>query len=60
MGALVVLNHDFYGLLWRRRGPLEAAAGVALHVVHHLTAVAAVPVGLGAHALERRRGRAGG
>ncbi len=60
VGALVVLNRDFYGLLWRRRGPLEAAAGVGLHVVHHLTAVAAVPVGLGAHALERRRGRAGG
>ena len=60
VGALVVLNRDFYALLWCRGGPLEAAAGVALHVVHHLTAVAAVPVGLAAHLVERHRRRAGG
>lgn len=50
--ALVALNLPFYALLLRRRGPLEAIAGVGLHVVHHLTATASVPVGLAVHALE--------
>ena len=43
---LVGLNGSFYALLLRRRGPLEAAAGVGLHVLHHLTAAAAVPAGV--------------
>lgn len=47
--ALVALNRSFYGLLLRRRGPAEAAAGVGLHAVHHLVAVAAVPAGVLAH-----------
>jgi GT2 family glycosyltransferase len=46
LGALVALNADFYALLARRRGPAEAAAGVGLHVLHHLTGAAAVPLGL--------------
>jgi GT2 family glycosyltransferase len=46
LGALLVLNAPFYALLARRRGPAQAAAGVGLHVVHHLTAVCAVPAGL--------------
>jgi GT2 family glycosyltransferase len=50
--ALVALNLPFYALLLRRRGPLEAIAGIGLHVVHHLTATASVPVGLAVHALE--------
>ncbi len=46
VGVLVALNARFYGLLLRRRGPTQAAAGVGLHVLHHLTAVCAVPAGL--------------
>jgi GT2 family glycosyltransferase len=47
--TLLVLNRSFYALLARRRGRLEAIAGVGLHAVHHLTAAAAVPVGLVRH-----------
>ncbi len=50
--GLVALNLPFYALLLRRRGPLEAIAGVGLHVVHHLTATVSVPVGLAVHAFE--------
>jgi hypothetical protein len=46
LGLLVALNRDFYGLLVRRRGPLEASAGVALHALHHLSGIAAVPLGV--------------
>jgi GT2 family glycosyltransferase len=52
--VLLGLNRDFYALLARRRGFGEAAIGVGLHAVHHLTAVAAVPVGVLAHAREHR------
>jgi hypothetical protein len=45
LAALVALNAPFYALLLRRRGPAGTAAGVALHALHHLTAVAAVPLG---------------
>jgi hypothetical protein len=55
--SLVVLNRPFYALLLRRRGPVEATAGVFLHALHHLASVAAVPVGVLLHLLERRRGR---
>jgi hypothetical protein len=54
LGVLLALNHRFYRLLARRRGPGQALAGVGLHVLHHLTSVAAVPL-----ALSRRRTRAG-
>jgi len=46
VALLIVLNRSFYGLLLRRRGPFGAAAGVALHAVHHLTAAAALVVGV--------------
>jgi GT2 family glycosyltransferase len=46
LGAVVVLNRSFYALLARRRGPLDAVLGVALHGLHHLVGVVAVPVGL--------------
>lgn len=52
LGLVVALNLPFYALLARRRGAREAAAGVALHVAHHLTAVAAVPAGLAIGGLE--------
>jgi len=50
--ALVALNADFYALLLKRRGAAQTAAGVGLHVLHHLTAAAAVPLGLVEHARE--------
>jgi GT2 family glycosyltransferase len=53
--ALVALNRSFYALLLRRRGPVEAAAGVGLHAVHHLTAAAAVPYALVSRRLNGRR-----
>jgi GT2 family glycosyltransferase len=53
LGALIALNAPFYGLLWRRRGPAQAAAGVGLHALHHLTGACAVPLGLVAHARDR-------
>jgi hypothetical protein len=46
LAVLVAANRDFYLLLLRRRGPAEAGAGVGLHVVHHLTSVAALVVGV--------------
>ena len=60
VAALLVLlgaNRDFYVLLARRRGVAEAAAGVGLHAVHHLTALAAVPAGVVVHLRDRRRAR---
>jgi GT2 family glycosyltransferase len=44
--VLVALNADFYRLLARRRGPVEAALGVGLHALHHLAGIAAVPAAL--------------
>jgi hypothetical protein len=54
LGLLVALNTSFYGLLLKRRGPVQASVGVGLHVLHHLTAVCAVPIGLVVHLRERR------
>jgi len=44
--GLVALNRSFYSLLARRGGPVGAVAGIALHVLHHLTAIAAIPAGI--------------
>jgi hypothetical protein len=44
--ALVALNRSFYGLIARRRGAPQAAAGVGLHALHHAVGVASVPFGL--------------
>jgi cellulose synthase/poly-beta-1,6-N-acetylglucosamine synthase-like glycosyltransferase len=52
--ALVALNHSFYALLLRQRGPAEALLGVGLHAVHHLTGAAALPVGALSYLLDRR------
>jgi hypothetical protein len=46
LAVLVAANRDFYALLLRRRGPAEAAVGVGLHAVHHLTSIAALVTGL--------------
>ena len=51
--ALVALNRDFYALLLARGGPGFAATGVALHALHHLCAVVAVPAGAIAHGRRR-------
>lgn len=55
LAVLIGANRDFYALLVRRLGPFRATAGVALHVVHHLTAVAAVPLGVFAYLTRPRR-----
>jgi hypothetical protein len=54
LGAMIALNAAFYELLWRCGGPRLVAAGIPLHVVHHLAAIASVPVALAQHALEAR------
>jgi GT2 family glycosyltransferase len=54
LAAEVALNHDLLALLHERLGPRGAIAGVGLHTVHQLTAVAAVPAGLLASASRNR------
>jgi hypothetical protein len=51
--AVLALNRSFYALLVRRGGPRLLCAGVVLHLIHQLTAVAAVPAAVVAHALDR-------
>ena len=46
LGAEVLLNRDLLALLHERLGARGAIAGVGLHTLHQLTAVAAVPAGL--------------
>ena len=52
--AIVALNRRFYGLLRRRGGFALAAAGLPLHVVHHLTATAALGLAALEHAVGGR------
>ena len=54
VALLVALNARFYELLARRGGPGLAVAAVPLHVLHHLLAVASLPLGLVAHVASRR------
>ncbi len=56
LGAVLALNAPFYRLLARRGGPPLLLAGVALHLIHNLTAVAAVPVALAQHLAQSRAG----
>ena len=56
-GGLIVLNRRFYGLLRDRGGLPLATAGVGLHAVHHLTAIASVPAGIAAHFRNALRNR---
>jgi hypothetical protein len=51
--GLVALNWRLYGLLARRGGPRLLVAGIGLHVVHQLTAVAAFGAALVLHAGNR-------
>ena len=50
-------NARFYLLLAQRMGPARAAAGVALHALHYLSAAAAVPLGVLHYAHARRLDR---
>ena len=56
VAALVALNGSFYLLLVRKRGPKDAALGVGLHVLHHLTGIAAVPAGVAVFVVEKLSG----
>ena len=49
-GAFVALNAGFYRLLARRMGLRGAAAGIALHALHHTLAVLSLGLGAVAHA----------
>lgn len=51
--ACAALNRRFYALLARRGGPPLLLAGLALHQLHHLTAVAALPLAALRHLGER-------
>ena len=52
--VLITLNRAFYMLLWEKLGPRRAALGVGLHVVHHLSAVAASPLAVWSYLRTRR------
>ena len=47
--VFVSLNRRFYALLLRKRGPKDMAAGILLHLLHQLVAVASVPLGVRLH-----------
>jgi len=55
LGAMIAANMSFYVLLGRRGGLRLALAGVPLHLLHHLTAAAAVPAGVALYARGSRR-----
>lgn len=52
--ANLALDRDLYALLARRGGPKLLVAGIGLHQVHQLTAVASVPAALALHLAEDR------
>jgi hypothetical protein len=54
---IITLNQSFYRLLLRQRGAAVVAAGLPLHIIHHLAGVAAVPAGVRRHLLGRRSRR---
>jgi len=53
VAAFAALNADLYATIARNRGRREAAAAVPLHVLHHVSATAAIPAGVALH-LRRR------
>jgi GT2 family glycosyltransferase len=53
--TLLAANSGFYTFLVRKMGLRGALTGVPLHLLHHLTAVAALPVGLAQYCLEAAR-----
>jgi Glycosyl transferase family 21 len=57
LGTLLALNRRFYLLLLRRRGPVDAAAGVPLHALHHVAGLLSIPFGVARHLLRRPSSR---
>jgi cellulose synthase/poly-beta-1,6-N-acetylglucosamine synthase-like glycosyltransferase len=57
LSLTVWLNRSFYALLRGRHGERQALIGFFLHGLHHLTAVASVPVGIVVYVRDRRAGR---
>jgi hypothetical protein len=55
LASILMLNHSFYRLLLRRRGPAFVVAALPLHVLHHLTGAAAVPEGVRRYLRRRAR-----
>jgi GT2 family glycosyltransferase len=53
--GFAALNRSLYGLVLRRRGPAAAAAAVPLHLLHALTGIVAIPLGVAAWARRRQR-----
>jgi hypothetical protein len=51
--SFAALNADLYATIARSRGRAQAAAAVPLHVLHHVSATAAIPAGVALH-LRRR------
>jgi GT2 family glycosyltransferase len=51
--VLAALNASFYRLVWRRRGPAQAAAAVPLHALHHLAGIASIPLGVARYLRDR-------
>lgn len=55
LALIVSLNAGLYRLLASRLGLLRGGVGIGLHVVHHLVAVAALPVGVVLGVISRRQ-----
>jgi cellulose synthase/poly-beta-1,6-N-acetylglucosamine synthase-like glycosyltransferase len=55
LAVLPLVDGDFYALLLRRGGPKMLAVGVPLHILHRLTAVAAIPVAVTGHLVDSRK-----
>jgi Glycosyl transferase family 21 len=53
LGAFAALNADLYATIARSRGRAEAAAAVPLHLLHHVSATAAIPAGVALHLRKR-------
>jgi hypothetical protein len=50
---LIAFNRDFYRLLLAKRGWRQAAAGIPLHLLHHLIGIASVPAGVALYVRDR-------
>lgn len=57
LAALWALNRSFYSLLLQKLGPARLAPAVGLHLIHHLTSVLSVPIGVLLHLTARGQSR---
>lgn len=53
VAGFAALNADLYATIARSRGRAEAAAAVPLHLLHHVSATAAIPAGVVVHVRRR-------